>query len=95
MRRSNVEDPELVVAKWKTVLSANEEHLGIIQSTKELELRFPILHSPSDVPKETRVLWGLTNKLDRCTAVTLPVGAFGTASRSVPGVTPSARAFGN
>jgi hypothetical protein len=83
MRTPDGAKPEVITAKWKTALDSKEEHFGTITLDDEFQLTFPILHSFADIPSETTVLWGVTDKLKRCTALTLPFGPHGTVSRLI------------
>ncbi len=71
---------EVITAKWKTAIDSREEYFGTITLEDEFQLTFPILHSPEDIPSGTTVLWGITDHLKRCTALTLPFGPHGTVS---------------
>ena len=64
--------PEVITAKWKTAISAKEEMFGTIALDEGLELRFPMLDASDAIPVGTKVVWGITDRLKRCTAMTLP-----------------------
>lgn len=75
--------PEVITAQWKTARDSKEEHFGTITLDDEFQLTFPMLHSFADIPLGTTVLWGVTSKLKRCTALTLPFGPHGTVSNLI------------
>ncbi len=77
MAKSDQEEAEIITAKWKTKLDAEEKHFGTIELSEEFRLEFPMLDSIEDIPMGTTVLWGRTGNLQRCTAVTLPFGPHG------------------
>jgi hypothetical protein len=64
--------PEVITAKWKTAFESKEEKFGTITLDDEFQLRFPMLDSFGEIPLGTSVLWGITDRLRRCTALTLP-----------------------
>jgi hypothetical protein len=83
-------DSEVITAKWKSVLDAREDQVGFI-NLRDYKIRFPIIDSPEDINPNANLLWGLTEKLARCTALILPFRAHGSVSREVPGTLPSTR----
>jgi len=80
MRTPDGAKPEVITAKWKTALDSKEEHFGTIILDDEFQLNFPILSSPAAIPFGTTVLWGISNKCKRCTALILPFGSRGSVS---------------
>src|ERR1039457_4038418 len=77
MRTPDGSKSEVITAKWKTAPDSREEKFGMIALDDELELRFPMLDSSDEIPQGTTVLWGITDRLRRCTALTLPFRAHG------------------
>ncbi len=64
--------PLIIKAKWKTSLDSVEEHFGTITLDGDFHLELPMLAASDAIPPQTNVLWGLTDRLRRCTAQTLP-----------------------
>ena len=81
----------MIVANWKTAFDREESHLGILKLGGDWRLEFPILHSFDEIDPRTRLIWGITDDLRRCTALTLPFGPPGSASRIFPGNPPDIR----
>jgi hypothetical protein len=65
---------EIITAKWKTKFDAEESYFGTIELGDDYRIDLPLLDSEKDIPVTTTVLWGRTEDLKRCTAVTLPFG---------------------
>ena len=65
---------DAITARWKATPASKEVHFGTIALDEEFRLTFPMLDSPTDIPSGTTVLWGVTDKLRRCTVLTLPFG---------------------
>jgi hypothetical protein len=63
---------EVITAKWKTSLATGEEIYGTIALDDKFELVFPMLESQGRIPDGTSLLWGLSDHLKRCSALTLP-----------------------
>jgi hypothetical protein len=81
MASTSSSQPDLITAKWKTAIDSESESFGTVLLNDDLRLRFPSLRSSEEIPAGTSILWGVTDKLRRSTAVTLPFGAHGTVSR--------------
>lgn len=65
--------PDVITAKWKTSLDAKEEHYGTVKLGDDFRIELPMLDSPGSIATGTTVFWGLTDHLERCTVVTLPI----------------------
>ena len=65
---------EIITAKWKTKFDVEESYFGTIELGEDYQINLPLLASEKDIPVTTTVLWGRTEDLKRCTAVTLPFG---------------------
>ena len=74
MRTRDGTKPEVITAKWKTSVESKEDIFGTITLDDEFQLRFPMLDSFGEIPFGTSVLWGITDRLKRCTALSLPFG---------------------
>src|ERR1700742_494767 len=82
MAKSDDDGPEIITAKWKTSLDAEEKYFGTVEDGEEFLVRFPILDLGGEIAAGTTVLWGRGSDLLRYTAVTLPFGPHGgTSSR--------------
>lgn len=80
MARFDREEFKVIAAKWKTEFDAEEKYFGTIELDEEFRIRFPMLDSIEEIPGKTSVLWGRTDDLKRCTAVSLPFGPHGQTS---------------
>jgi hypothetical protein len=74
---------EVITAKWKTSIHSDEKHFGTITLDGDFDLSLPMLDARDQIPPQTSVLWGLTDRLRRCTAVTLPFSEPSTTYRTV------------
>ncbi len=83
MAKSDSTAPVLITAKWKTSLDSDKEHFGTITLDSDFRLELPMLPALNEIPPQTSILWGLTDRLRRCTALALPFRPSDTVYRNV------------
>jgi hypothetical protein len=82
MSNSRADSPQIIPAKWKIDVTAKERYFGSLFLDETFQLRFPILDRADDIPRGTLVLWGISEKLRKCTVRTLPFWSLSSTTNS-------------